>query len=285
VADELLRNAKCGIASLRPSRIVLEKRTVLGCVIAAKQLDSSWHLQLPVVSAKVTDAERRDEIRRALMTDLASDFDQSDSWIAQILLTREQESDSRLLSESGFPLLTELIFMSATVLAEQPDARNGESWRSVSWSESIRPRFETAIDATYEGTLDCPELNGRRSGEQAVLGHEISGPFQPALWKIYSHGEQEAGIVLARCHADNWTDGRPDGIVTLYVIVYLGVIPKFRGRGLGRTMLADLFDEARRQGVPEVMLAVDVRNAPAIHLYEQFGFREFDRRRVHARLG
>lgn len=277
VANELLRDTKSGIVSLRPSRVVLEKRNILGCVIAAKQLDSSWHLQLPVVSEEVTDAALRDEMRRTLMTDLASDFDQSDSWIAQILLTQEHESDGLLLAECGFPVLTELLFMSAATLTEQPHQKEGESWQSVIWSESIRPQFEAAITATYEGTLDCPELNGRRSGDQALLGHEISGPFQPELWKIYSQGETNAGVVLARCHTD---ESDP-----VFEIVYLGVAPPFRGRGLGRKMLTDLIAEACRQGVSEIMLAVDVRNSPAIGLYEQFGFREFDRRQVHARLG
>lgn len=277
VADELLRDAKSGMTSLRPSRVVLENRTLLGCVIVAKQLDSSWHLQLPVVSEDVTDAERRDEIRSALVTDLATDFDLSDSWIAQILLTHEQESDGRLLTENGFPILTELIFMSAAVLEHQPRPPEGEMWQSNGWSESIRPRFEATITATYQGTLDCPELNGLRSGEQALLGHEASGPFQPELWQIYSQGKTDAGLMLARCHSD---ESEP-----VFEIVYFGATPQLRGRGLGQKMLADLFAEAGRRGVSEIMLAVDVRNAPAIRLYEQFGFREFDRRQVHARLG
>jgi ribosomal protein S18 acetylase RimI-like enzyme len=286
VADELLRDTKCGVVSLCPSRIVVEKRTLIGCVIAARHPDSSWHLQLPVVSDIVTDEKARDEIQRALLADLACEFDGSDSWIAQILLSPEQQSDSQLLTKGGFPVLTDLIFMSApTVAGAEQHYDAGPSWKAVNWSESTRPRFETVISATYEGTLDCPELNGRRSGQQAVLGHESSGPFQSALWKIYSHDGEDSGITLARCHADNWNDGQPEGIDTVFEIVYLGVTPHFRGRGLGRKMLADLFADARRQGVSEIMLAVDVRNTPAIRLYEQFGFREFDRRRVHARLG
>ena len=277
VADELLRDARSGVTSLRPSRVVIENRTLLGCIIVAKQMDSSWLLQLPVVSEEVTDAECRDEIRRALVTDLATDFDLSDSWIAQILLTHEQESDSRFLTENGFPILTELSFMSATVSEHRPRPPEGELWQSDSWSESIRPRFDATITATYQGTLDCPELNGLRSEELALLGHEVSGPFQPDLWQIYSQAETDAGLILARCHSD---ESEP-----VFEIVYFGVTPPFRGRGLGQKMLADLFAEAARQGVSEIMLAVDVRNAPAIRLYEQSGFREFDRRQVHARLG
>ena len=52
----------------------------------------------------------------------------------------------------------------------------------------------------------------------------------------------------------------------------IAVVESARGRGLGRTLLANLLDEARRREVTEVFLEVRADNDGAIRLYESFGF-------------
>jgi ribosomal protein S18 acetylase RimI-like enzyme len=46
----------------------------------------------------------------------------------------------------------------------------------------------------------------------------------------------------------------------------------WRGRGLGRTVVAALLNEARRQGAATAYLQVTADNAPALALYRRFGF-------------
>ena len=52
----------------------------------------------------------------------------------------------------------------------------------------------------------------------------------------------------------------------------IGVEPAHQRRGLGATLLTALLDDAKRRGLPRVGLEVRVDNAPAIAMYEAFGF-------------
>ncbi|MCR4420498.1 MAG: ribosomal protein S18-alanine N-acetyltransferase [Clostridia bacterium] len=55
-------------------------------------------------------------------------------------------------------------------------------------------------------------------------------------------------------------------------ITTLAVHPAFRGRGIGRRLLAHLLRQARDRGTQEVSLEVRVSNAVAQGLYRQLGF-------------
>jgi putative acetyltransferase len=50
--------------------------------------------------------------------------------------------------------------------------------------------------------------------------------------------------------------------------------PAARGRGFGRTLLADLVDRARAAGFDRMVLETASNLTAAIHLYQQFGFAE-----------
>ena len=54
----------------------------------------------------------------------------------------------------------------------------------------------------------------------------------------------------------------------------LAVRPGFRGRGIGRALLAAAEERARQRGCCKLTLEVQDDNAPARGLYESFGFRD-----------
>lgn len=62
-------------------------------------------------------------------------------------------------------------------------------------------------------------------------------------------------------------------------VLTVGVVPSARRRGLGRRLLAALYDEASRRGARELFLEVRVDNTAAIRLYESEGFAPVGRRR------
>ncbi len=55
-------------------------------------------------------------------------------------------------------------------------------------------------------------------------------------------------------------------------ITNIAVLPAYRGRGIGRTLLLSLLEAAMRRGAKEIFLEVRVSNASAIRLYEAVGF-------------
>jgi ribosomal protein S18 acetylase RimI-like enzyme len=63
-------------------------------------------------------------------------------------------------------------------------------------------------------------------------------------------------------------------------VIYLGLTPGARGRGLGRAVLRHALELARDH-VPFLELAVDLRNTPAVRLYRSAGFIPRNLRAVH----
>lgn len=63
------------------------------------------------------------------------------------------------------------------------------------------------------------------------------------------------------------------------------VHPAFRGRGIGRRLVAHAVAEAFRLGAPKVVLHVRPDNPPALRLYTRLGFRPFEERVVLVREG
>jgi ribosomal protein S18 acetylase RimI-like enzyme len=63
-----------------------------------------------------------------------------------------------------------------------------------------------------------------------------------------------------------------------------GLLPQFRGAGLGRRLILRTLDAARALGLTRVELSVRADNANAIALYRKIGFVEEGLRRNAVRL-
>ena len=81
----------------------------------------------------------------------------------------------------------------------------------------------------------------------------------------YYYVAEEDGVILGCCGLRNLSG---EGEIT-----NVAVDAPFRRRGIARQLLKHALDEAARLGIGECTLEVRVSNLPAIHLYEQFGFR------------
>lgn len=53
----------------------------------------------------------------------------------------------------------------------------------------------------------------------------------------------------------------------------LCVLPQYSGKGWGRLVMTELIAQAKANSIRKISLTVDKVNAPAIHLYETFGFK------------
>jgi mycothiol synthase len=137
--------------------------------------------------------------------------------------------------------------------------------RFESYRPSIMADFAATLEQTYEGTLDCPELNGRRTIDEILTGHRGQGRFDPRFWWLAYAGERPAGVILLDEMADAVT----------WELAYLGIVRHFRRHGFGRAMALHALN-ALRDHATRMTLVVDVRNQPARRLYESLGFREID---------
>ncbi len=125
-----------------------------------------------------------------------------------------------------------------------------------------------ALERSYAQTLDCPELCGLRDTADIIASHRATGQYDPRLWfLVMDQGSPEGCMLLSRCPDQRSVE-----------LVYLGLSPKVRGKGLGKLLMRLAMQ--RLSGLPETELAcaVDKRNAPALALYKSFGLNAFSDR-------
>jgi ribosomal protein S18 acetylase RimI-like enzyme len=182
----------------------------------------------------------------------------------------------RAYQDAGFLKVGELAYMrrqrtSGPTEAGAPQWPEGWSVRrvrAVGPADPDRALLIDVLDRSYEKTLDCPELCGLRETADVLESHKATGAFDPRLWWLLLEGEHPRGCVLLnRCPEHGTVE-----------LVYLGLAPEARGKGLGGMLLGMALAEVDAAGGTPMTCAVDLRNAPAIRLYERFGFREFGRR-------
>ena len=138
------------------------------------------------------------------------------------------------------------------------------------YSPAAHPWFVETIAATYEQTLDCPALIGRRTMEEVIAGHKATGQFDPALWCLAWQGSRPVGVLLLTRHP-----GRD-----VLELAYLGLIVAARGHGLGAALLREALRILIAERIGALILAVDQANQPALRLYRRLHCRITDRRRV-----
>lgn len=140
-------------------------------------------------------------------------------------------------------------------------------------------RLVLALEHSYHDTLDCPELCGMRDTRDILASHRSTGRFESRLWWIILLNNTPEGCLLINPCPEQHTAE----------LVYLGVSPALRGRGIGSRLLRlgiDSVESLRHTfgaDVSEIACAVDQRNTPAIKLYRQFGFRSFASRAAMVR--
>ena len=89
-----------------------------------------------------------------------------------------------------------------------------------------------------------------------------AGVYRAASTWLIAH--DEAYVATVQGVADRIGNG---------CIQNLGVIPGFRGRGLGLALLLQALHGFRRTGLAKATLEVTAQNETAIRLYRQIGFR------------
>jgi GNAT superfamily N-acetyltransferase len=175
--------------------------------------------------------------------------------------------EPQVLSGCGFTRAARLIYLELDLAEPIPSGPSFElSWER--FSQERAPEFHRVLAATYESSLDCPALNGRRAMEDVIATHRSAGRFEPSSWLIGRWVNQPTGIVLVNAFPERFTSE----------VVYMGVMPCFRGRGFGAALLRQAVRLARQQGSTALALSVDELNAPARRLYSGFGLRETMRR-------
>ena len=180
---------------------------------------------------------------------------------AQALLPPADRDRARPLEAVGFRHVTRLVFLCRPVAPTAFDAERSP----LRFTPAGGPAFADTLSATYEGTLDCPELNGTRTPDEVLAGYRAAAGDPPDWWLASAQAEPAGVLMLA--------PGPQPGVVELS---YLGLVPAVRGRGLGRELVRFALTRAAASAAEWLTLSADVRNEPALRVYRAHGFREYD---------
>lgn len=207
--------------------------------------------------------------------------------LVQALIEPKEDWAARAFLDAGLRRLAELLYLSRPLrfgeavkglITDDAVARPGANpWPGGISVRPLRPGptddqpLADALQASYQDTLDCPELAGMRDTDDIIAAHRAVGQYDPALWWLVERDDRPAGCVLLnRCPAHQAADPCVE-------LVYIGLSPTVRGLGLGEALLRTAIAAAANLE-RELRCAVDVRNTPARRVYERLGFRETGRR-------
>jgi ribosomal protein S18 acetylase RimI-like enzyme len=192
--------------------------------------------------------------------------------LAQALLEVDHGGDAELFCACGFRRAAELLYL-VSLADAFPTSLPADGLEFVVYATSEHARLAAIVEQTYEGSLDCPQFDKLRNIEDILAGYRAVGRFDPGLWMIARHEARDVGCLLL---ADEPAHHACE-------LVYLGVVPRARGRGFGVALARHAQWIARQRARERVTAAVDAANWPAIDAYAAAGFAAWDKRSVFLR--
>ncbi len=189
--------------------------------------------------------------------------------IVQALISSELPGDIAPLLASGFRHVSDLLFL----VCQREDFSSVNPCPRLDfepYSPAAHARMARLIEASYQGSLDCPAVNGIRDTEDVMLGYRATGRFSPANWLIVRHGPIDIGCLILTEHPSSKTSE----------LIYMGVAPDARGHNWGTSIARYAQWHSGQAGQTRLVLAVDAVNEPALRMYAAAGFRAWDRRSV-----
>ncbi len=235
----------------------------VGCFVCQATPGASALVWTPGVAGRADERAVADELVRHACAWLCA----RGTKLAHALLSEEEMARAAPLLRHGFAHVTRLRYLRHR-LDELPSFTPRLRYETYAACDPVA--FHDTLVRSYEGTLDCPEVNDVRTADEIIAGHRAQGLHDPTHWWLARDKDEPAGVLLL---ADVPALGGWD-------LSYLGVVPSARRRGVGRELTCKALAEARRAGAPQVSLAVDERNVPAWELYRGLGFVPYDRREV-----
>ena len=208
-------------------------------------------------------------LARDLLLRLDSELSAVGVDLVQTLLAANDAESAAALRSGNYEHAADLLYLAAEWNCF-PDALLALPFDLHSWPAEDESSVAQLLEATYVGTLDCPRIDGLRKSPDVLAGYRAVGESGDKLWHVVRAGGELVGCLLLADHP----------ATRQWEIVYVGLIPRVRGRGWGLELTRHAQWLARSAGCERLVLAVDAANEPAIRMYSLAGFRAWDRRAV-----
>jgi ribosomal protein S18 acetylase RimI-like enzyme len=202
--------------------------------------------------------------------------------LTQVLLEPQHLRPRRLFTSTGFKEIAELIYLQGHIPKSLQPAPITPQMHWLAYSPKTHDLFAQTILRTYEDSLDCPALSGLRHIDDILAGHQATGDFDPAAWQLLVENQQDLSSAKNQSLGSLLPGDKPLGVVLLSRIphtdamelVYLGLVPEARHRGLGPTLMRHAMHFTLGDQRRKLSLAVDSKNDPALKLYYRSGLQQ-----------
>jgi ribosomal protein S18 acetylase RimI-like enzyme len=156
------------------------------------------------------------------------------------------------------------------VLRASGPERSGVTWIAAEddsmFFDVVAGALADSVDA-YD-MARVRQLGAREYAQILVTGVPEWGlSHERDWWQLLRLRDQTAGFVLPVIYDDCAKEGLDEG-----TIFHLGILPAFRGIGLGRELLRQATKTLDNHGVWRIYCDTALKNEPMIHLFEREGW-------------
>jgi len=194
--------------------------------------------------------------------------------VLQAVIPGTHATDALLLQGAGYQRIARLLLMVAPA-GSFPSKPPQLEFSLTSYAPDRYQRFEQTVEATYQGSMDCPAVDGARQTADVLDGYRAAGAFRNDWWLLIQHQGRDAGVMLLSDFPQHQNAE----------LAYMGVTPPFRGSGWGLQLTQYALWLAGQEGRQQMVLAVDEKNQPALDLYTTAGFAVWSDRDVYIKQG
>jgi GNAT superfamily N-acetyltransferase len=192
---------------------------------------------------------------------------------SQCLLEQPSPELASLLMRAGYQRLCDLELMVSLRETWPDDYTSAARLQFAPAAKYDASKLAEIVEATYAGSLDCPAMDGWRTIEDCLSGYAATGDSATDHWWVIESDNVPCGVVLATEHR----------ATRQWELMYVALVPQFRGRGLARHALEFLHSQARDAGADSIYLSVDANNAPAIRIYTTLSYQHLAQRTIFAK--
>ncbi|WP_447554738.1 GNAT family N-acetyltransferase [Vreelandella sp. EE22] len=211
--------------------------------------DATAQLWLPAVHSDTVDA---------LLASVRQWVDRQGFDLCHVTLNTDQHAWKAPLTASGMQAIATLEHLKTPLEAPEPSP---EMLHMAPLGELAYADRLALLRGISEDSLDCPVLLDALSMETLLAGFHAQAPGALDHWYRALCGDETAGILLLAPQT-----------VTHWELQLMGLLPVWRGKGLGRALVQQAKRLACQGGASTLALTVDAYNTPACRLYAQAGF-------------
>ncbi len=226
-----------------------------------------------VVTCPQTSAGQPPEVAGAVLRRVVEQLHGGGVALVQAIPPTSTAATTSQFQAAGFEQACQLLYL-VSVSADFPAVCPDDGLETIPFerrpSGSFSPHHTSELT---KGRSIARNLPPAAALDDVLAGYRAVGTFDASRWLVVRNRGADVGCLLLADHPD----------ANAWELVYMGVVPDARGRGLGVAIVRHAQWLTAQAGRERLTAAVDADNGPAIEAYAAAGFTGWNRRTVFLR--